>query len=84
MAHLTLYHFEGCPYCQSVRDYMAANNITIPLKDIRKTPAFREELIRIGGKPQVPCLVIDGKALYESDDIIQWLKECKVDLSPTS
>lgn len=29
---------------------------------------------KIGGKTQVPCLVIDGKPLYESLDIIEWLK----------
>ena len=33
------------------------------------------ELIQIGGKTQVPCLIIDGQALYESDDIIDWLKK---------
>ena len=26
-----------------------------------------------GGKVQVPCLFIDGKAMYESDDIIAYL-----------
>ena len=33
------------------------------------------DLIRIGGMMQTPCLMIDGKAMYESDDIIEWLKE---------
>lgn len=72
---LTLYHFEGCPYCKRVRDFMAQNNISIPLKDILKNPEYREELRKIGGKEQVPCLVIEGKALYESLDIIEWLKK---------
>ena len=36
-------------------------------------PGVRDELIAIGGKGQVPCLVIDGQPLYESDDIIQYL-----------
>jgi glutathione S-transferase len=34
----------------------------------------REDLIAIGGKKQCPCLIIDGKALYESDDIIDYLR----------
>ncbi len=72
---LTLYHFESCPTCGRVRDFMAQNNISIPLKDIHAQPAYRDELIKIGGKKQVPCLVIDGKALYESLDIIEWLKK---------
>ena len=47
------------------------------MKDIHQTPAFRDELIKIGGKGQVPCLVNDGKALYESTDIIEWFKKNK-------
>ena len=45
------------------------------MKDTHENPAYRDELIKIGGKPQIPCLVIDGKALYESLDIIEWFKK---------
>ena len=45
------------------------------MKDTHANPLYREELIKIGGKTQVPCLVIDGKALYESLDIIEWFKK---------
>ena len=75
MPRLELYHFEGCSFCTRVQDYMRKNNIVVPMKDIHLNPAYREELIRIGGKGQVPCLVIDDKALYESLDIIEWLKK---------
>ena len=75
MAQLTFYHFEGCPYCGRVKDFMKKNNVTLLMKDTGKDPTALEELIRIGGKTQVPCLVIDGKALYESLDIIEWLKK---------
>ena len=34
----------------------------------------RLELIRVGGKQQVPCLFIDGKPMYESMDIVEWLR----------
>jgi len=75
MTTLTLYHFMGCPYCQRVRDYLAKENITVPMKDTHENPAYRDELIKIGGKPQVPCLVIEEQALYESLDIIEWFKK---------
>ncbi len=75
MSQLTLYHFEGCPYCQKVRDYFSAQQISIPMKDIHAHPKYRDELIKIGGKGQVPCLVIDAKALYESLNIIQWFQD---------
>lgn len=72
---LTLYHFQGCPYCKRVRDFLAQEKIDVPMKDTHADAGAREELIKIGGKPQVPCLVIDGKALYESLDIIEWFKK---------
>ena len=75
MPKLVLYHFMGCPYCQRVRDYLSKEGITIPMKDTQENPAFRDELIKIGGKSQVPCLVIDGKPLYESLDIIEWFRK---------
>ena len=74
VANLTLYHRPGCPYCALVFDYMKKNNISIPLKNIYEHPSIRKELIQIGGKAQVPCLVIDGKAIYESNDIVEWFK----------
>ena len=54
---------------------MKQNDITLTLKDINNPSSNRDELIKIGGQAQVPCLVIDGKAMYESDDIIGWLKD---------
>ena len=54
---------------------MGKNNIDIDLVDIRANPENNKELIEIGGKDQVPMLLIDGKPLYESSDIIKWLKE---------
>lgn len=35
------------------------------------------KLIEEGGKRQVPCLYHDGEYLYESDDIIEFLKANK-------
>jgi len=75
MNHLTLYYKPTCPYCQKVLGFMDQNGISVPLKNREETPQIRQELVDIGGKPQVPCLIIDGKALYESDDIIQWFKK---------
>lgn len=72
--NLTLYHFTSCPYCQKVFRCVQELGLNIPMKNIRESDAARQELIAIGGKQQVPCLVIDGKAMYESDDIVKWLK----------
>lgn len=70
-----LYYKPTCPYCNKVRAYMADNGIELPLRDIDSDPEARAELERVGGKVQVPCLFIDGKPMYESDDIIAYLGE---------
>ncbi len=40
----------------------------------QKVLRFMNDLVRVGGKKQVPCLVVGGKPLYESDDIIAYLR----------
>lgn len=71
---LTLYVLPHCPYCHKVERYIDENHIQgIDKKNI-ENPTYKEELISIGGKKQVPCLVHDNQALYESNDIIEWLK----------
>ncbi|HIT45679.1 MAG TPA: glutathione S-transferase N-terminal domain-containing protein [Candidatus Aphodovivens excrementavium] len=69
-----LYYKKACPYCQKVLRFMEDNKITMDTRDTTQ-PGNQNDLVRIGGKKQVPCLVIAGKALYESDDIIAYLKD---------
>ena len=72
---LKLYMFDTCPYCRRVMNEIEAQGRTdVEFRDIRKSEDDRKALMEIGGKSQVPCLVIDGKPLYESMDIIEWLK----------
>lgn len=75
MPELTLYHFPSCPFCKVVKDCLDRLNLEIPMRDLQSDPGARDALIEIGGKGQVPCLVIDGKPLYESADIVCWLEE---------
>ncbi len=69
---LELYIMPGCPFCRKVLSYMERQGIEIPLRDIMANPSDRSTLQNVGGKVQVPCLFIDGKPLYESDDIIAY------------
>lgn len=75
MANLVLYKFDSCPFCVRVMDYMKENNITIPMEDTIENPMAKDKLLQLGGSTQVPCLIIDETPLYESQDIINWLKE---------
>ena len=72
---LELFKFESCPYCRRVLRYLAESGRTdVELLDIELSKENNDRLIRVGGKRQVPCLFIDGEPLYESLDIIDWLK----------
>lgn len=73
MPNLELYYKQTCPFCHKVLNFMSDNGIELPLHDIYADEADMARLIEVGGKRQVPCLFIDGEALYESSDIIDYL-----------
>lgn len=76
MKNLKLYYKPTCPYCVKVLNYMGENNIeTIELLNVDEIDGLRAELAEKGGKAQVPALEIDGKIMYESSDIVAYLKE---------
>ena len=50
---------------------------------ISESPEIRQELIAIAGKTQVPCLVVNGQPMHESDDIIIWLETNRSKNDPT-
>lgn len=73
-AELILYKFDRCPYCRRTMAAIRQLDLELEYRDTRQNPQYREELIKIGGKSQVPCLLINGQPLYESSDIIRSLK----------
>lgn len=70
----TLYYKESCPFCKRVLHFMDNVGITCEMKDTLISNNA-EELMEIGGKTQVPCMVIDEKPMYESMDIINYIKD---------
>ena len=72
---LTLYYRPGCPYVKRVLNALKNMGKTIPMKNIQADPEAYRELVQVGGKAQVPCLFINGRAKYESSAIIRWLQE---------
>jgi len=74
--NMEIYEFKACPFCVRVRRYMKKNNISITTKDARRNTDYAQELIKGGGKLQVPCLkIVTDKTewMYESKDIISFL-----------
>lgn len=73
---LELYKKDTCPYCRRVFEYLdSVGRKDIVFKDVIHDQSAADELVKTGGKLQVPCLFIDGEPMYESLDIIQWLKD---------
>lgn len=83
-ASYELYIMPSCPYCRKVLLYMDKHSIELPQRDITADPAAREQLLRVGGKVQVPCLFIDGEPMYESDDIIAYLSDAFTDAAASA
>jgi len=76
MEKLRLYVGTTCPFCKKVESFMEDNGIdSVEIKNIDEDKEAREYLIEKGGKKQVPCLFIGKKPLYESLDIIKYLKD---------
>lgn len=79
--NLELYQFEGCPYCKKVREFCSQNGISIILHTPRNGRTVVNEArmneLKDGGQDQVPFLVDRNRdvALYESDEIIDYLDE---------
>ena len=72
---LDLYILETCPFCRKVMDTFDETNIEYNKKNILEKENI-DELIKLGGKQQVPFLVDNDndKFMYESDDIIEYVK----------
>ncbi|MDP2665054.1 MAG: glutathione S-transferase N-terminal domain-containing protein [bacterium] len=73
---LTLYVKTGCPYCIKVLNTGKELGISFEEKNIADD-AVAAELIKRGGKRQVPYLIDSEKSveMYESDDIVAYLRE---------
>lgn len=71
---LKLYYMDYCPFCNKVINYIKESNLEIEMRNIN-IKEYYDELLSIGGLDQVPMLLVNEKPLYESDDIIKYLKD---------
>lgn len=74
---LQLFHKWQCPYSAKVRDFIDAHGLNdrIEYSEITEDESARGRLAELTGKSQVPCLVVDGTPLLESDAIVKWLQQ---------
>ncbi len=72
---LELYFFPECPYCRKVLaaiDDLGLQDRVV-YRNVRADPGENAGLLELTGKSQVPCLVIDGRPMHESEDIKRYL-----------
>ncbi len=55
-------------------DNLHANDV-VRIANVTEDAAARDELVEVGGKDQAPCLVVDGKSIYEAAAITQELAD---------
>ena len=69
---LYLYVSTYCPYCHKVKMYLDEAEVPYEIRNVQEKQTYREDVIRLGGKMQVPLLLDTGLdvSMYESDDII--------------
>lgn len=73
---LTLYTTGHCPYCNVVRKTLDEMGLEYSVKRIDEDPSAYDELMKLGGKRQVPFFTDSSTntAMYESGDIVKYLK----------
>ena len=74
---LELYQFEGCPFCQQVRDVLDALGLDYIVRTVPRERARRDRVQAVSGQTQVPVLIDPdrGTSVVESEDIIDYLNE---------
>ena len=77
--NLELYYYDQCPFCQVVLRKIKGLELTdkITYKNVLENPQFRQYHINKTQRTTVPCLYIDDKPMFESDDICDWLENNK-------
>lgn len=69
---ITLYTRTGCPYCANVIAVCNEHGVPFLEKNIADETVLKE-LIREGGKQQVPYLIDGEVRMYESNDIVTYI-----------
>lgn len=75
---LSLYHYDGCPFCARVREAVARLDVELELRNTLEDPAHARDLMAATGRRTVPCLRIEENGgerwMHESAEIVGWLE----------
>lgn len=71
---LDLYVMETCPFCRRVIEFLENAGVDFNKRDVSNSENHKR-LLEIGGKDQVPFLADENIKMYESSDIIEYIKK---------
>lgn len=76
---IELYLWDRCPFCQKVvraaQEIGLKENVDYTVIDAGPGTSGRMKVNDVGGKTTVPFLIDGDTFMYESDDIINYLKK---------
>ena len=79
---LELFYYNQCPFCfrvvKAIDELGLQEKITF--RNVLDNPQDRKYHMDQTGRTTVPCLYVDDKPMFESADIIQWLKDKKSEI----
>ena len=89
MGKMSMYQFKTCPFCVKVRHELKRQALNVELRDAENDAGHKAALVNEGGRHKVPCLRIEKaddsvQWLYESTDIIAYLKKLVSDVETDS
>ncbi len=77
---IELYMRDGCPFCrkvlQAAGEFGLKEGEDFKVIDAAPETPGREVVLNRGGKAMVPFLIDGDTSMYESGDIIEYLKNC--------
>ena len=72
---LDLFYYDECFFCQKVLREIKNLNLKVSYRHIYEDQKNLQTLLEKTGRKTTPCLFINGEPMFESDDIIEWLRE---------
>ncbi|MFN7973247.1 MAG: glutathione S-transferase N-terminal domain-containing protein [Acidobacteriota bacterium] len=70
---IRLYRFDGCPFCDTVEEALAA--MALPWEEVEVDRRDRSEVRRLSGQPLVPIIVDEDRVIADSRAIVRYLRE---------
>ncbi len=70
---MTLYQFEGCPYCRMVRQKLSDLELSYVSVCVSADRSRRQKVVEASGQPTVPVLVDGDLVLTDENEIVGYL-----------